>query len=159
MKLKQIAENKRTIPLILFAVSAICVAVLLILYLAAGTNKLSPDLLPEVIVGAVLTLAVGLAIVIVAAVAGKMAALSGFIMYALGLFTFIEYIASQLNYISNVFYGVDGNSFTAPIVLSLVFGLATFVSALAGAIICFRREKNESRKEKASSGKFDKGAV
>lgn len=158
MKLKQLIEDKNIIPLILFAVSALCSLILLVLYLAAGTNKLSPDLLPEVIVGAVLTLCAGIAIVTAALLTGKFFAVAGFGTYALGLYTFIEYIASQLNYISNVFYGVDGNSFTVEIVLSLVFALAGFVTALVGASICLHKDRKQAKSDGARSEKGEESA-
>lgn len=65
--------------------------------------------------------------------------LGKYAMYLLGLWTWLEFLLSQLSYISNVLVGIDGNLFSVGFLLTTVAGLFAWIAALASAV----RQKEE----------------
>lgn len=65
--------------------------------------------------------------------------LGKYAMYLLGLWTWLEFLLSQLSYISNVLVGIDGNLFSIGFLLTTGAGLLAWISALVSAI----RQKTE----------------
>lgn len=65
--------------------------------------------------------------------------LGKYAMYLLGLWTWLEFLLSQLSYISNVLVGIDGNLFSIGFLLTTGAGLLAWIAALVSAI----RQKTE----------------
>lgn len=127
--------NKRAgIFRILIAAAAVCSAAALILYWTNGTNKLSPDLLPACIGALAVSAVLGILLTVVGMVKRSVPVLLVYVQYLAALVGFAEYIVSQLNYIANVFYGVDGNSFTIVMIATAVAALLGWVLSLTAAV-------------------------
>lgn len=129
-------ENKQThkaVP-VLTVVSAICSLIGLYLYWSYGTNKLCPEILVPCVAALIAASALGLLLTVLS-IAGKQALLLRYVLYLAALAAFAEYIVSQLNYIANVLYGVDGNHFTAAMLATFGVLLVGWVSALSAAAI------------------------
>ncbi len=129
------SENRETcIFRILIAAAAICSAAALILYWTNGTNKLSPDLLPACIGALAAATVFGIFLTVVGMVKKRVPVLLVYVQYLAALIGFAEYIISQLNYIANVFYGVDGNSFTMVMIATAAASLLGWTLSLAAAV-------------------------
>ncbi len=133
---------KRGPSFYILSVSAVFALAALILYLATGTNDFTPSLSGKVIgllcvtlIGAVLFSAFELK-------AGKYA------VYLLGLWAWLEFIASQVNYLANIFVSIDGSTFSAGFIMTLVCGALSFGCALASAVV--QREELGSRRKKTN---------
>lgn len=57
-----------------------------------------------------------------------------YILYLFCLWGWLEYLVSEASYISNVFVSIDGNSFSPSFILTVIFGLFGWVTALISAI-------------------------
>ena len=127
-------EQQKAAPRCLIAVSALCGIAGLILYLTNGTNKLSPDLSMSAIIAFAAVSGIGVIAVIAGLVTKKASTLFSYAQYIAGLVAFAEYLVSQANYIANVVYGVDGNTFTPAMIATAAVSLLAWVLALAAAI-------------------------
>ncbi|MDO5423055.1 MAG: glycoside hydrolase family 3 N-terminal domain-containing protein [Eubacteriales bacterium] len=137
MKLSQAWKEAKTAGLL--AVTALlCSIAGLSLYLTNGTNKLSPELSATCIAGFGTAAALGLLALAVGCVRGRFSVVLAYGQYLAGLWGFVEYLVSQANYIANVIYGVDGNSFTLPMILTVLVGLLGWCLALVSAILLRR---------------------
>ena len=127
-------EQQNTAPRCLIAISALCGIAGLILYLTNGTNKLSPNLSLSCIIAFAAVGGIGVIAVIAGAITKKAFTLVGYVQYLAGLWAFAEYLVSQANYIANVVYGVDGNTFTPAMIATALVSLLCWGTALAAAI-------------------------
>lgn len=105
----------------------------LALYLTNGTNKLCPELRINCIIALAAAAGLGVLMLLWSLIRQKMPTLGGYAMYIAGLVGFAEYIVSQLNYIANVIYGVDGNSFTPVMIATAAASLLGWVLSFAAA--------------------------
>lgn len=126
-------QKQRSVP-VLTALGTVCSLIGLYLYCNYGTNKLCPDILVPCLAALIAAGALGLALTVLG-FAGKQVLLLQYVLYLVELTAFAEYIVSQLNYIANVFYGVDGNHFTAAMLATLAVLLVGWVSGLWAAVI------------------------
>ena len=117
----------------LIGAASVSAGAALILYLTNGTNKLCPELSILCIIALALSLAIGIFLLAFHAVKGSAPALLCYVQYFFALLGFGEYIVSQLNYIANVFYGVDGNTFSNIMILTALTSLLNWVFALSAA--------------------------
>ena len=119
---------------ILTAVSVLCSGAALALYLTGGTNKLCPEMKPACTAALMVAIVLGIAGLVTGIIRHrKPPMLLCYAQYLAALVGFGEYIVSQLNYIANVFYGVDGNAFTAVQISTALTALVAFVLALVWA--------------------------
>ena len=136
MKMK---EANPHVPRLLLILSMLCALAGFMLYETNGTNKLSPDLNTVCQIGLGCCAGLCLLNLVWEAVSKRLSLLLAYAQYLAGLLGFAEYIVSQLNYIANVLYGVDGNSFTPVMMATAGTGLIAFLLALTAAIM-LRRE-------------------
>lgn len=119
--------------LALMVLSTLLSSAALAMYLTNGTNKLCPDMKTACTVGLACAAALGLVLTIWGLSRKKMPVLLCYVQYLCALVGFGEYIVSQLNYIANVIYGVDGNSFTAVMIATAGTSLLSWVLSLIAA--------------------------
>lgn len=102
---------------------------MLVAYNLTGISTFTPVLSGKVL--ALIGVCMGLAVLFSAVEikAGK------YILYLFCLWMWLEYLFSEASYISNVLVSIDGNSFTSGFILTAVFGLLGWVSALISAIV------------------------
>ena len=103
-------------------VAALC------LYAKNGVTAFSPKLEARAIVYAAISLAVCLVTLVVDLKPLK------YVAYLLGLYAFMWFVYSQVTYIANVLVGIDGYTFTAEFISTLVCYIAAAVVALVSAI-------------------------
>ena len=111
----------------LFAVSAICAVLFLIVYLLRGG-----DIFTTIHPAAVILPIVGVL-------------LFAFLLYKdikpleilpVGLYfaAFLIFCATEIEFMGNVFYGTDGQAFTASFIAIVVFGLAAVITGMISAL-------------------------
>ncbi len=132
-------KKNRAVPM-LTMLSAVCSLIGLFLYCQYGTNKLCPELLMPCIAAMIVSALLGIVLAAVS-FAGKHALLLRYVLHLSSMTALAEYIVSQLNYIANVIYGVDGNSFSLVMMLTLSVLLAGWLAALLAAVIQRRAMK------------------
>lgn len=120
---------KRGISFWFMLASAVLALATLILYLATGINDFTPSLSGRVIcllslslIGAVLFAALEVKV-------GKYA------VYLLGLWGWLEFIVSQVNYLANIFVSIDGSTFSTGFILTIACGALAWVCSLLSAIV------------------------
>lgn len=118
----------------------------LILYVTTGTNKLSPELFPMAIAMFAVAACCGVAYFAVA-IGGRSFAIICFAQAVCVFYAFCEFIVSQLGYISNVFYGVDGNTFSVGLIATVVCSLASLVCAVCAGCLSLGVESKASKEK------------
>lgn len=135
--------RERSVGFYLSIVAMIIAFITIFLYKKIGITVFSPTLNKEtilfLILGIVFTLiSLGMTFVPVERVK-KYSKLVRFIAYLMYLYAFMMFIYSQINFIGNVFVGIDGNSFSGEFILTLVFFiLAYFLTILSACLNDFR---------------------
>lgn len=118
------------------AVAALALTIIMLVsYCLTGKSTFTPVLSTKVLV------MMGGCILLDALFALLEVKLGKYAMYLLGLWTWLEFLLSQLSYISNVLVGIDGNLFSVGFLLTAGAGLLAWVAALVSAV----RQKEESR--------------
>ena len=118
---------------VLTVLSALLSGAALALYLTGGTNKLCPEMKTACTAALIVSLTLGVLLTIVACWKKHLPMALCYAQYLAALVGFGEYIVSQLNYIANAFYGVDGNAFTAVQIATALTALVACVLALVCA--------------------------
>lgn len=133
--IKQVHKRKSTYFL---ASTVVCALIALIVYLSAGTNVFNPDLESSVIG----FLVAGLVLcVVVAFVPYKLAYI---VIYAMFLMSCFEYIASQVNLISNVLVGIDNNTFPAAFFVIIIFTIIAAALSIVGMALLKEQQKTDN---------------
>ncbi len=118
------------------AVTALVLTVvMLVSYCLTGRSTFTPVLSAKVLV------MLGGCILLDAVFSLLEVKLGKFAMYLLGLWTWLEFLLSQLSYISNVLVGIDGNQLSIGFLLTTISGLLAWIAALLSAV----RQKSEYR--------------
>lgn len=120
----------------------------LIGYLVSGVNIYVKEYYVQVIVGLILVLVVEALSLVVSTRLGK------YLAYLLCLYSLVEYISSQIIYISNVLVSIDGSTFSAGFILTTICFVFSLGLSLASGIMTkeedlakFRRIKNGNKEE------------
>lgn len=121
--------TKRGIPFYFMAASVLSAVIMLILYRTTGVTEFTPVLNGKVI--ALITAFIVLAVLLTVFEVKVLK----YGLYLFGLFMWLEYVTSEVNYIANVFVSIDGNSFTPSFILTVLFGLLAWACVLASAIL------------------------
>lgn len=129
---KNTRRNFRMIQVLVLLATLLSSAALA-LYLTHGTNKLCPELRVSCIVTLAAAAGMGVLMLLWSLIRRKLPTLGCYAMYIAGMVGFAEYIVSQLNYIANVLYGVDGNSFTLVMIAMAALSLLGWVLSLIAA--------------------------
>lgn len=114
---------------ILILLTFIFTIINLILYCQSGVTIFNPNLYQSVIIS--LSFAIfleGFTLIF----NSKIIKYSIFILL---LYSFIEYIYSQITYIANVFVAIDNSSFSLPMIFLFIFYILSIGLSLTGAII------------------------
>lgn len=112
-----------------FAIASLMfTAAMLIAYISSGVSTFTPVLSGKVL--ALLWVCIGLGVLfsVIEIKMGKYA------LYLLLLWMWLEFLFYNASYISNVLVGIDGNSFGAGFILTVLFGLLALLAALLSAI-------------------------
>lgn len=120
--------------------AAVCALLELIIYLTTGTNSFNSDYSVPCIVGVIIGFVFAVASLVMDNRIGAFAA------YVILLYGFIGYVASQINLISNILYGVDGTLFPASLLVGLIFAALAFVLALVAGILLKPKAKESACK-------------
>ncbi|MDD2957086.1 MAG: hypothetical protein PHE06_02915 [Lachnospiraceae bacterium] len=119
------ADVKGFVPLI-FA----CVLFLaeIFIYRAYGKNEFAPTLSGKALGGWIAAVVIcGILII------WKNKALT-YGAYLCGLYAWLEFLTSQINYIANVFVAIDGSRFSISFIVLVLVGLAAWAMALVSAM-------------------------
>lgn len=100
-----------------------------ILYAVTGANEFTPELSGKVLA---LLIVFTLLTVAVSVVEVKLAK---YATYIFGFWAWLEFIIWNANYLANVFTAIDGESFSAEFILTVVFGALAWIAALVSAIL------------------------
>ncbi len=126
---KKLITAKRGISFYFIAASFVCALVTLVLYLTTGITSFTPVLSEKVLALMWINLVLCIAVTVVEIKPVKYAA------YIVELWAWLEFIVSEMAYITNVFVSIDGNSFSVTFILTVVFGALSYVFALVSAIV------------------------
>lgn len=152
MKIDLSKLKKRSV--ILLAISILFQAISLIIYAATGVTQFTAELSTRVFVFGGLSLAMGAGILflLLLGIGGqhvhKALDIGIYVMYLFGLLAWLFYITSEINYLTNVFVGIDGTKLTATFILTVLTFLIAWIAALISAIL-YRTTKD------AREGKTD----
>lgn len=123
------ATGKRGISFYFSLACLVCMTISLILYNTTGVTTFTPELSGKV-------LALMYACIIVSALVCVFEIkIAKYALYMLCLAAWLEHLLSESFFISNVFVGIDGNSFSAEFICAVVFGLLGWATALVSAIL------------------------
>lgn len=130
------------LPMLFLGLGIIIQVIALIVYNATGIDEFNDTLSKEVITFGIIVIALGAILLILR--------LFGFdefkyffgnydlfiiIAYILGLFAFMFYIISKVNYITNVLVSIDGTKISFIFVFTIILFLLSFVSFLVSGIM------------------------
>lgn len=119
-------KNKKT-GWYFFAVSALCAAFFLIIYLVRGG-----DIFTTIHPAAVTLTVVGILLSVVLLFKNiKPLDILPFVLY---FAAYLIFFGTEIEFIGNVFYGTDGQAFTAPFIAIVCFGLASVVTGMIAAL-------------------------
>lgn len=114
----------------------------LILYLTTGTNDFTPSLSGRAVA------LMGIALAGAALFSAFEVKLGKYAVYLIGLWAWLEFIISQANYLANIFVSIDGSTFSAGFLMTLIFGALAWVCSLVSAIL--QKRELGSFEEKAN---------
>ena len=117
----------------------ICAIAALILYSQTGVTQFSVSLSGTVIASLCVAMGLCLASLILDFRPVRYAA------YLVCLFSFLSYVHTQVDYIGNVFVGIDGNSFTAGFIATVISFVLAFLLMLVSAILTKNGKKEEKK--------------
>lgn len=121
--LSRIKEN--LISVIFLGVAAVSGLVAAFLYMATGVTAFTPKLDNLVIIAAIAGAVIALASVVFSFKTCK------YISFVVFIVAFLEFIRVELDFIANVFVGIDRTSFTP----SFIVTLATLILAVVAALV------------------------
>ncbi len=133
-RLKSLVQG-RILSLSFLLFGFLCGIIVLVVYCLTGTNDFVTQLSPLVIA----FLAVG-AILCLPPLFLRNERFFLFLPFLCYLFAFFEFIVVQVNYIANVLVSIDGNTFSASFILTIVFFLLAILSGIVSFSL-FRERK------------------
>ncbi|MBP5242982.1 MAG: hypothetical protein J6Z36_04755 [Clostridia bacterium] len=126
---------------ILLAVSLLFEIVSLIVYGMTGLTEFTAELSTAVFIFGGISLAFGVCIILLMflGIGGeqgrKVFDIGIYIVYLLGLLAWLFYITSEINYLTNIFVGIDGTKPTPAFIMTVAFFLIAWATALISAIL------------------------
>lgn len=126
----------------LFSLAALVLSLAtLIIYIKTGRNEFNTSLSMQVIVPLGIMAAVELLSIF------KGVQLLEYAAYLCGLYAWLEYLSSQVYYIVNVFVAIDGTTFSASFLATVICGMLSWIAALIAA-----RSLSRQRDQQAAQG-------
>lgn len=125
--------SKKSVGFYLFAASAIFALAMLITYACRGG-----DVLTKIEPAAIVVLIVGIVLNVLLAV--KTIRPLEIIPYLCYFVALVIFFASEITFMGNLAFGVDGNRLDAGFVFVAVFGAIAFVSGMASSMMKFEKE-------------------
>jgi hypothetical protein len=98
-------------------------------YLKTGVTIFNPVLEKAVIITAGIGIGLNFIFLVFNSKIGK------YSCYLIMLFSFIEYLSSQITYVANIFVAIDGSTFSAGFIFTCVSFILAWVLDLTGAIL------------------------
>ncbi|MGN0815031.1 MAG: hypothetical protein ACI4MH_07355 [Candidatus Coproplasma sp.] len=121
--------KRRGLSFVFTISAAVFIIATLITYSATGITSFTPVLSSKVIT----IFSVALALIVLFALfeikVGKYAA------YLVCFWAWLEYVISEMPYISNVLVAIDGNSFSASFIVTVILGMLSWICILVAAIV------------------------
>ncbi len=108
----------------------------LMIYIKTGRNEFNTSLSMQVIVPLGIMAAVELFSIF------KGVQLLEYAAYLCGLYAWLEYLSSQVYYIVNVFVAIDGTTFSASFLATVICGMLSWITALIAAK-CLSRQQDQ----------------
>ena len=127
-RLRDVIRQKRGRSFALVIASLVFTAAMLIAYIHTGVSTFTPVLSGKVVALLWVCVGIGVLLSVIEVKLGKYA------LYLLLLWMWLEFLFYNASYISNVLVGIDGNSFGAGFLLTVLFGLLAWLAALLSAI-------------------------
>ncbi len=127
-KLKEFLR-KKDLSSIFIVAAFICALITLIIYLNTGIDQFTTKLSAKVITLLIICIVVGVAVSVFEVKTGK------FVVYLSGLWAWLSYIITQVNYIANLIADIDGNSVSAAFITTILFGALTWIFSLVSALL------------------------
>lgn len=130
----------------------------LLLYLLGGVSEFTPSLSKKVIVLAAVCTAGSLILAVVEYRSRKAAEnyrceactrAAKYLLYLMGLMTWLEYIATEVNYFANLIAAIDGSAVSVTVVVTILCMAAAFILMLVSAVM----QKKEAAEEDATMRK------
>lgn len=128
-EIKKGVAGKRGISFLFILASTVMASAMLIVYCKTGISTFTPALSGRVRILLGICIALGVLLCVFEVKNGK------YVLYLLLLWTLLEFLLYEASYISNVFVGIDGNSFSAGFLATAVLGLLSCLSVLVSAIL------------------------
>lgn len=125
LNFKERVHERGFLPLIC---TCILYLVVFFLYRETGKNEFAPELSAK---AQNAWLAAGILSLFLLVIRSK--ALT-YIGYLCGLYAWLEFLVSQINYIVNVFVAIDGSTFSKAFLATAVLGLAAWIFAVTAAV-------------------------
>lgn len=121
--------RKKDLSSIFIVASFICALITLIIYLNTGIDQFTTKLSAKVIALLIICAVIGVAVSVFEVKTGK------FIVYLAGLWAWLSYLITQVNYIANLIADIDGNSMSIAFITTILFGALTWIFSLVSAIL------------------------
>lgn len=121
--------QKKDLSSIFIVASFICAVTTLIVYVNTGIDQFTTKLSAKVIVLLIICAVLGVALSVFEIKTGK------YIVYLLGLWAWLSYIITQVNYIANLIADIDGNSVSLAFISTVLCGALTWVFSLVSVIL------------------------
>jgi hypothetical protein len=126
--------KKKGLGDIFLLVALIATVCSLILYIKTGITVFNPKLSNSVIASLIAALVLEALLLAIGSKIGK------YVVYLLLLYSLIEYINTQATYIANIFVAIDGSTFSAGFICTII----SFILGVAGALVSGILAKDES---------------
>lgn len=129
--------RERSLGFYLAFPAMIIALITIFLYKKIGINTFSPTLNKQAILFLILGISFTLISLVISLIPLKYVNQFGKIIrfgaYLMILYAFIMFIYSQVNFIANVFVGIDGNSFSSTFILTIIFYLLSCILTAVSA--------------------------
>lgn len=122
-------ETKRGLSFCLILGACVCDLAALLLYFFAGVSEFTPTLSGKVLVLMSVSLAGAVLLAVFEIKPVK------YVLYLIGLWAWLEYISTEVNYFANLIAAIDGSAVSVAVVLTILFGALGFLLMLASAIV------------------------
>lgn len=128
-QIKQAVTGKRGLSFLFSVASLVFAVVTLILYVNTGIDEFTTSLSAKFIALLIVFCVLAVIFSVCEIKLGKYA------MYLVGFWAWLEYIISQVNYLANILVSIDGSTFSAAFICTVLFGALAWVCALVSAIL------------------------
>lgn len=120
--------RKKSLSSIFIVAAFLCAVTTLLIYVNTGVDQFSTVLSSKVILLLGICIVLGFILMFFEVKIGKYA------VYLVGLWAWLSYLITQVNYIANLIADIDGNSMSIAFITTVLFGSLTWLFSLVSAI-------------------------